>query len=362
MPQSTLAEARLCLPPKKEGRFVQGRYICRVDQLRPLTVHIVVFRMIYPTVAVAMRMVSEDVIEPKQTSSLGTAPNIVWLDGKMGVAASAGSSAGALLVGFKGAFTSLRHRFFLRLLEFLGFPWWLRRALEVAFVGVYHIFSWGSLSKKTMRMTKGITMGNPAASYGFNVGLNPGLLAIKDIMQEDEDEGVRAYMDDLVAFLCGCHRVQCVVHVLEDFYRLSGLLVGIKKTVWVPANWVQDKVEQYTTKEGTEGEIRVSLCEPFLGHLTGPEATPDKQCMGPFRKMLCRLAGVRRQGAGPGARLRFINSRVASIMSYVEQFTEVPRWMRTVYEMQAVEIVFGMKNALGVFVLHILKDLGMCQG
>lgn len=215
VPMDMLREARLCLPPKKDGRMVDGRYLVRVDQLRPLSVHVVIFRIIYLVLSWSCKDIQDDVLDPEQTGHKGCASNILWLDGEMGVAASQNSGAGALLIDFKGAFTSLRHRYLIRLFRFMGAPEWLVRMIEVGFMGLHHVFVWKGRCIKMMRMLKGVTMGNPLAALCFNIGLNPGIRALAQKLREEES--IRGYMDDLALVLAHMGRITVMLALLGDF-------------------------------------------------------------------------------------------------------------------------------------------------
>lgn len=95
----------------------EGRYICKVDQLRPLTVHIVCFRLTRLVVMESMRKYAGNMMLSGQAGMVGCASRVVWVDGKLGAAVSRNGTDGTLPIDFKGAFASLRHSSFLRLMR-----------------------------------------------------------------------------------------------------------------------------------------------------------------------------------------------------------------------------------------------------
>lgn len=233
VPVKMMTEARLSFPPKKEGKMKEGRYICRVGQLRPLAVHIVPFRLIWLVIMASIKKYAGDMMQPGQDGMVGCASNVLWVDGGPGMAASQNSKAGALLIDFKGAFTSIRHSFLLRLMRCLGCPTWLLALMEVAYMGIYHVFVWDGKCCTTMIMEQGVTMGNPGAAFSFNVTLDSCLWALG--LTLEAHEGWKDYMDDVVVLLMHARRVEAIMEVLELFRRLAGLTVNLRKTVWVPA-------------------------------------------------------------------------------------------------------------------------------
>lgn len=80
--------------------------------------------------------------------------------------------------------------------------------------------------------------------------------------------------------------------------------------------------------------------------------------MGPFRKILRRLSGIRRKGHGPGWRLSEVNRRVSTVWGYVGQFVGVPTWLLKIYESSAVEVVFGMNKPVGGWWVKAQTDMG----
>ena len=187
-------------------------------------------------------------------------------------------------------------------------------------------------------ITRGVRQGCPLSPLLFAVASDLLLRRLNDLIPEAV---ARAFADDLA--LVHSHimnKVQLLQDIFEEYHKLSGLELNIKKTVLVPLFPYTSSAVRAQLHESAPlwGQIGIENTAKYLGLYVGPGSS-SLSWLAPMRKYLDRAKVWGAAGLGMCNNLDAYSVFIVSVITFVGQLIELPAEFQAT-EDKAIQLLF----------------------
>ena len=147
-----------------------------------------------------------------------------------------GENAFLMALDFENAFDSVSHFFLYRVLNSFGFGPLFCKLVNIPYTNTESCVMNGYTSTGYFKVARGIRQGNPSSPYLLMLCIE--ILAhmirnnqlVKGICFGNTEIKQVLYADDITLFIKDMSSVKEIEHILEGFYKISGLKVNTNKT------------------------------------------------------------------------------------------------------------------------------------
>ena len=200
---------------------------------------------------------------------------------------------------FAAAFPSMAHAFIFLVLEAIGVPCNIIRAIRKLYINNSHDISFGGSSFSGFVVSAGMKQGCPLSGVLFVICADVLVRALlKRIPQELGM--VRAYADDIALVLSRASvLIPCLCILFEIWERATCMALNLKKCVAVPLSWLtlQSFRDMLLVVAPQWSVFKVTTNAKYLGVYLGPGGV-ETSLQDPLRKYISRCHMIRAMGVG----------------------------------------------------------------
>ena len=229
-----------------------------------------------------------------------------------------------LLFDFKAAFPSVAHAMLWDVLAASGIDDDFIKALQLFYYNNNHILKVKGEVFPGVSVHSGVRQGCPLSGLLFAQCVDVLLIRMRRVMTPEEDTG--AFADDIAAVVADFEKSLPTLAILfREFHRISGLMLQIKKTVFIPL-WPLASVTSLRTliKEcsGFWGDITIATHGRYLGYQIGPGSGESSwtKPLAKYERAVAHWASLR---LGLFMNTLAYNTYIAPLLEFVAQLHDI---------------------------------------
>ena len=281
--------------------------------------------------------------------------NVVDIDADAQEASLSSEAGGAVFFDFAAAFPSVSHAFLHDVLEHLGVPASFRRFVDVLYLGNGCRLALQGGLFPGFSLRSGIRQGCPLSPLLFALC---GDILLRRLASRLPLDTIRAYADD-VALVSRDILGSCRTFgpVFEEYARLSGMELNLRKTVFVPLSDVPlDRFrERLAELHPRWNAVACRYWAAYLGFVLGPEGRP-RSWEKAFEKYEQRAALWASLGLGLHYTAAAYNTYVVSTLSFLVQLEPLPAQWEAVERAALRRLTPGPAHWIQPADLHALRQ------
>ncbi|MBM3946426.1 MAG: hypothetical protein FJ315_03360, partial [SAR202 cluster bacterium] len=324
---SPFNEALLVMIPKKASATTEhGAPLYEPCDVRPLSVVNTDNRLLANAVRLRVEPLLAQAVCPQQQGFLpdrSLLSNVIDIDTDMQEASLLSEEGGAVFFHFAAAFPSVSHAFLHDALEHLGVPKSFQRFVDILYLGNGCRLALQGGHFPGFPLRSGIRQGCPLSPLLFALC---GDLLLRRLAARLPSDTIRAYADD-VALVSRNIFGSCQIFgpIFEEFARLSGMVLNLQKTVFVPLS--DGPLDHFRARlAGLHPRWSAAACRfwaAYLGFVLGPEGR-DRSWAKALEKYAQRAALWASVGLGLQYTAAAYNTYIVSTLGFLVQLEPIP--------------------------------------
>ena len=344
---------------KKPSFTIGSENVFEVSATRPLSVVNTDNRILANALRLTITPKAETWVSPQQRGFISgryLLANVVDIDFEA-MRVSLSHSRGVLvLFDFRAAFPSLAHDYLWKVLEKLGMPPPLIRALRCFYVNNVHTMKLKGRRFPSITSQSGIRQGCPLSPLLFAIVVDLFLRRLDTLFPH---ECTRAFADDIAMVL---HNFDSSADLLMSEFRkfgaISGLHLGMSKTILIPLwtfdersfkGFLRDTFPAWSTAQ-------VKTCGKYLGFMLGP-GKRDSSWTDVLEKYRSRSVVWSGPPVGLFRATQIYKTFVFSVLAFVCQLEEPPEAAILLESICMRKFAPGPGNWISALDLFHLQDL-----
>jgi len=266
------------LPKKSFSMTPCGLKLYKAENTRPLSLSNTFIKLVLTSFKVCLARCVNPRMHKFQKCIAGRSllDNVILLDSMMHqFAITHGDTSGALFWDFVAAFPSVAHGYLWSILEAVGLPWQLIRAIRKCYVNNKHLIKLDGRVFDGPSILAGVRQGCPLSMLLFAIAVWPLLICLEHL--KGNDDAIGGFADDIGAVFRELReKLPALFELFLRFARASCLDLNLAKCVCVPLSSENDVIARFKAMfddvvPGWSG-FTISSSAEYLGFILGPGA------------------------------------------------------------------------------------------